>query len=134
MNALGELVERPRTVRVLGTPAAAAMPARSLPVDVAVGKPPTDSRLSLSKTTWIEVARPVARQRRQAAEVHQDRSVAVEDDDLLLRPRQRDPEPHRRRQAHRMLQVEEVRPVPDRLQLRRHGAHDGHDDAVVECG
>ena len=26
------------------------MPARSLPVDVAVGKPPTDSRLSLSNT------------------------------------------------------------------------------------
>ena len=34
-----------------GIAAAAAMPARSVPVAVAVGKPPTDSRLSLSNTT-----------------------------------------------------------------------------------
>src|SRR6266566_4864590 len=34
----------------LGTPDALAMPARSVPVDVAVGKPPTERRLSLSKT------------------------------------------------------------------------------------
>ena len=43
---------RSRAVAVRGTPAAAAIAARSLPVDVAVGKPPTDSRLSLSKITW----------------------------------------------------------------------------------
>src|SRR6185295_3012929 len=42
----------PKTRSVRGTPAAAAMAARSLPVAVAVGKPPTDSRLSLSKITW----------------------------------------------------------------------------------
>ena len=41
-----------RTVAVRRIPAAAAMDARSLPVDVAVGNPPTDSRLSLSKMTW----------------------------------------------------------------------------------
>src|SRR5947209_8647751 len=38
------------TVAVCGTPAAFAVAARSVPVAVAVGKPPTDSRLSLSKT------------------------------------------------------------------------------------
>jgi hypothetical protein len=40
-----------RTVVVLGTPAAAAIDAMSLPVAVAVGKPPTERRLSLSNTT-----------------------------------------------------------------------------------
>ena len=33
-----------------------------------------------------EVARPVARERGEAAEVHQDRAVAVEHHDLELRP------------------------------------------------
>ena len=70
-----------RTVAVRGTPAAAAMPAMSLPVDVAVGKPPTESRLSLSNTTCTQILRPIARERRQAAEVHQHRAVAVEHDD-----------------------------------------------------
>ena len=36
----------------LGIPQARATPARFVPVEVAVGKPPTESRLSLSKTTW----------------------------------------------------------------------------------
>src|SRR4051812_17942109 len=40
-----------RTVTARGMPAAAAIAVMSLPVDVAVGNPPTDSRLSLSNTT-----------------------------------------------------------------------------------
>src|SRR6478672_8856691 len=40
-----------RTVTARGMPAAAAMAVMSLPVDVAVGNPPTESRLSLSNTT-----------------------------------------------------------------------------------
>jgi hypothetical protein len=41
------------TVRAPGMPAALATPARSVPVLVAVGKPPTESRLSLSNTIWV---------------------------------------------------------------------------------
>src|SRR5262249_14440443 len=79
-----------------------------------------------------QIARPVARERREAAEVHEDRPVAVEHDDLPLRTRQRDAEPYRRGQPHRVLQVEEVRAVADRLQLRRDRAHDRDDDAPFE--
>jgi len=46
---------RPVTVRALPIPAARAMPARSEPVEVAVGNPPTDSRLSLSNTRWVRL-------------------------------------------------------------------------------
>jgi hypothetical protein len=44
-----------RLVRVwaLEMPAARAMPARSEPVAVAVGNPPTLSRLWLSNTMWV---------------------------------------------------------------------------------
>ena len=45
---------------------------------------------------------------------------------------ERDAEAHRRREAHGVLQVEESRPVPDRLQLRRHRPHDGDDDVLFE--
>ena len=47
-------VKSSRSVAVVASsiPAARAMPARSDPVEVAVGNPPTDSRLSLSNTRW----------------------------------------------------------------------------------
>ena len=41
------------TARALAIPAALAMPARSEPVAVAVGNPPTLSRLWLSNTMWV---------------------------------------------------------------------------------
>ena len=41
------------TVAALAMPAARAIPARSEPVAVAVGNPPTHSRLSLSNTMWV---------------------------------------------------------------------------------
>ena len=44
---------RPVTVAALAMPAARAIPARSEPVAVAVGNPPTYSRLSLSNTMWV---------------------------------------------------------------------------------
>src|SRR5262249_54890837 len=62
-----------RTVAVRGTPAAAAMPARSLRVEVAVGKPPTDSRLSLSNTTCTRL-----RGRYRASVVSPPRFIRIE--------------------------------------------------------
>ena len=35
-------------------PAFSAIPARSVPVPVAVGNPPTDNRLSLSNIQWVK--------------------------------------------------------------------------------
>ena len=81
-----------------------------------------------------EVPGPVPRQRAQPAEIHEHGAVAVEHDDLHFRPRQRDAEPERGRQAHRVLEVEEVGPVPDRLQLGRDRAHDRDHDRLLQLG
>jgi hypothetical protein len=78
-----------------------------------------------------QVPRAISRQRREAAEIHEKRAVAVEYDHLAVRFGQRDAQAHGRGQPHRMLQVEEIRPVADRLQFRRDGSHDRHDDRVL---
>ena len=74
-----------RTVAVRGTPAAAAMPAMSLPVAVAVGKPPTDRQTLVVEHDVHEIPRTIARQRRESAEVHEHRAVAIEHDDRAAR-------------------------------------------------
>ena len=53
---------------------------------------------------------------------------------VQLGPAERDAEPHRRRQPHRVLEIEEVRPVADRLHLGGDGAHDRDEHAPVELG
>src|SRR5690349_15636347 len=50
-----------------------------------------------------EVCRPVPRQRRERSEIHQQRTVAVEDHDALVRQMYRKAEAHRRCEAHRVL-------------------------------
>jgi len=53
-------------------------------------------------------------------------------DDLAVGAREGDAKTHGRGEPHRVLQVEEVRPVADRLQLGRHRPHDGDDDRVFQ--
>ncbi len=118
------------TVPPLAIPAAWAMPARSEPVAVAVGNPPTLSRLWLSNTMWVRLRWGVAGQGGEPAQVHQHRAVAVEHHHLALRLGQGDAQAHRGGQPHGVLQVEEVGPVPERVQLDRHRPHDGDDRAA----
>src|SRR5581483_187670 len=79
-----------------------------------------------------QVTRPLARERREHAEVHQHRPVAVEHDDRLARQVHREAEPDRRGEPHRMLQIEEVLAMPEIVQLLRARAHDRDDGLVLE--
>ena len=74
-------------VAVCSTPEARAMPAKSVPVEVAVGKPPTDNRAFVVEDDHREVARAVAGQGAEASQVHQHRAVPIKDYDLLVRER-----------------------------------------------
>src|SRR5207248_10657370 len=74
----------------------------------------------------------VACQCAECAEVHQHRAVAIKDDDALLRQAQGQAEAHGRSQPHGVLQIKEVGPVAERVQLGGNCAHDGYDDAVLE--
>src|SRR4029079_5294268 len=56
----------------------------------------------------------------------------VEHDDSLTRQVQREAQTDRRRQPHRMLQVEEVFLVAEIVELLGHSAHDRDDGLVVE--
>ncbi len=79
-----------------------------------------------------QVRGTIAGQRGEGAQIHQDRAVAVQDHDLLLGPVKRQTQADGRRQAHGVLQVEEVLPVAQVVELLGAGPHDGHDGLVLE--
>ena len=79
-----------------------------------------------------EVRGRVARGGRERPQVHQERAVAVEHEHLPLWLAERQAEADRRGQAHRVVEVEEVRPVAQRVKLGRDAAHDGDHRAFTQ--
>src|SRR6476620_12312905 len=79
-----------------------------------------------------EIPRPVPRERRERAEIHQNRTVAIEDDNLLVWQVQGDPEANLLRQSHRVLQIKEVVAVAEIVEFLGARAHDRHNDFIVQ--
>ena len=81
-----------------------------------------------------QVGRRVTGQGAEGAEIHQQGGVAVEDGDLLVGQGEGEAEAHGGGEAHAVLEVEEVGPVAEVVELDGHGAHDGDDDLFPEAG
>src|SRR5437016_7045061 len=73
-------------------------------------------------------------ERAERSKIHQQGSVAVQDDHPLVGFRKRESKPHRRSETHCVLQIEEVFPVAKRVKLRSDCAHDRDDDVVFDVG
>ena len=88
------------------TPIARAAASRSAPCAVAVSWPPVVAYSSLSNTTSTRFAGRSQSDGRQRSEIHQQRAVAVEDEDAEVGPRQRQAEADRRGEPHAAPGVE----------------------------
>src|SRR5262245_42772922 len=96
------------------------------------GKPTDGEEALIVEDDLHQVAGAVAGEGRQSAEVHQDGPVAVQHDNAARRLAEGEAEPYRGGEAHGVSEVEEVRPVAERVQLSRGRAHDGDHGAVPD--
>ncbi len=80
----------------------------------------------------LQVRRTVAADRRERAEPHQRGAVAIDRDDVEVRPREREAERERRRASHRADEIQLVRAIVDGIQLAPAIAGRCDDDGPVD--
>src|SRR5690349_12788161 len=81
-----------------------------------------------------EIFRFVTRECAQRAEVHEERTVAVQDHDFLMGQTESETEACGRSQAHGVLQIENIGAMAKRLKLGGKRAHDGDDQTFFKMG
>jgi len=76
----------------------------------------------------------VAGEGAEAAEVHEERAVAVEDDNFLSGQGESEAEAGGRGQSHSVLQIEKIGTMAEGLEFSGKSSHDGDDETFFEVG